>query len=252
MRRAFGLKIDVLKVDDGIVNRNDVTLVWYGLSLAAQSCMQVVEPKVLVPCKHLSEQHFHKENFMAGKQNDISYKTALELLKNGNDRYVADQTRRPNATRRRRLETGSGQWPFAIVLTCADSRVAPELIFDQGIGDIFVARVAGNVATSEVIASIQYAVEYIRTELIVVLGHESCGAVGAAIHPPKVAPKELGDLVKQIQDAIGREQDLDKAVEKNAKFQEKELRKALKGPALKHAKVCAATYGLRSGEVHWL
>ena len=68
---------------------------------------------------------------MAGKQNEISYKTALELLEDGNDRYVADQTSRPNATRRRRLETGGGQWPFAIVLACADSRVMPELIFDQ-------------------------------------------------------------------------------------------------------------------------
>ena len=121
---------------------------------------------------------------MADKKNEISHATALELLKDGNDRYVADLADRPNATRRRRLETGSGQWPFAIVLTCADSRVAPELLFDQGIGDIFVARVAGNVADSDVIGSIQYAVQYIHTELVVVLGHEGCGAVNAAIDPP--------------------------------------------------------------------
>lgn len=189
---------------------------------------------------------------MAGKQNDISYKTALELLQDGNARYVADLTSRPNATPRRRLETGTGQWPFAIVLTCADSRVTPELVFDQGIGDIFVARVAGNVATGEVVGSIQYAVQYIRTELVVVLGHESCGAVGAAISPPSDAPKELGNLVEHIQGAIGKEKKLQKAVEKNAKAQATELRKALKGSALKHAKVCAATYGLRSGEVKWL
>lgn len=189
---------------------------------------------------------------MAGKQNDISHETALELLQNGNDRYVADLARRPNATPRRRLETGGGQWPFAIVLTCADSRVAPELIFDQGIGDIFVARVAGNVASSEVIGSIQYAVQYIRTELVVVLGHESCGAVGAAISPPDDAPKELGDLVGQIKGAIGKEKKLQKAVEKNAKAQATELRKALKGTALKHAKVIPASYALKSGEVSWL
>lgn len=189
---------------------------------------------------------------MAGKQNDITHDTALELLQNGNARYVADLAGHPNATPRRRLETGDGQWPFAIVLTCADSRVAPELIFDQGIGDIFVARVAGNVASSEVIGSIQYAVQYIRTELIVVLGHESCGAVGAAISPPSDAPGELGELVGQIKTAIGKENKLQKAVEKNAKAQSAQLRKALKGSALSHAKVCAATYGLRSGEVTWL
>lgn len=189
---------------------------------------------------------------MAGKQNDISYQTALELLQDGNAKYVAEQTSRPNATRKRRLETGTGQWPFAIVLTCADSRVTPELIFDQGIGDIFVSRVAGNVATSEIIGSIQYAVQYMKTELVVVLGHESCGAVAAAIDPPTDAPEELGELVGQIQSAIGRESKLQKAVEKNVKAQAGALRKALKGPALKHAKIVPATYGLRSGEVNWL
>lgn len=189
---------------------------------------------------------------MAGKQNDISHQTALELLQNGNARYVADKLNRPNATPRRRLETGGGQWPFAIVLTCADSRVTPELVFDQGIGDIFVARVAGNVATSEVIGSIQYAVQFIRTELVVVLGHECCGAVGAAIDPPSDAPKELGDLVGQIDKAIGKEKVLQKAVEKNAKAQAAELRKALKGKELKHAKVIAASYGLKNGVVNWL
>lgn len=187
---------------------------------------------------------------MAGKQNDISADTALELLKNGNARYIADRSTNPNATTRRRLETGGGQWPFAIVLTCADSRVAPEMIFDQGIGDIFVARVAGNVASDEVIGSIQYAVQFIKTELVVVLGHEACGAVGAAISPPDGAPKELGDLVGCIQSAIGREKKLQKAVEKNAKAQATQLRKTLKGCG--KFKVVPAAYGLRTGAVSWL
>lgn len=189
---------------------------------------------------------------MAGKQNDISYETALELLKNGNARYVADMADRPNSNRRRRLETGTGQWPFAIILTCADSRVSPELIFDQGIGDLFVARVAGNVSTKEVIGSIQYAVQEIKTELVVVLGHQECGAVKAAIDPPSGVPDELGDLVAQIQKAIGSESDTQKAVEKNAKRQARELGKQLKSKPLKHAKVVAASYSLTSGEVHWL
>ena len=189
---------------------------------------------------------------MAGKQNEISHECALELLTIGNDRYVADLADRPNANRRRRLETGSGQWPFAIVLTCADSRVAPELIFDQGVGDIFVSRVAGNVASKEVIGSIQYAVKYIQTELVVVLGHEGCGAVSAAINPPDGPPTELKDLVKQIGTAIGSTSQIQKAIEKNAKHQASQLRKALRGTGLRHARVVSATYGLRSGEVKWL
>ncbi len=185
-------------------------------------------------------------------KNTISAQVALELLKDGNARYVADVARRPRADPRRRHETTGGQWPFAVVLTCADSRVSPELIFDQGIGDVFVARVAGNVATDEVIGSIQYAVQYIGTELVVVLGHESCGAVGAAISPPSDAPKELAGLVGQIQGHIGKEKNLGKAVDKNAKAAAAALKKAMKGKAMGHAHVVAATYGLNSGAVNWL
>lgn len=188
---------------------------------------------------------------MAGMQNTISADAALGLLKAGNKRYVEDVARRPRAAPRRRAETSGGQWPFAIVLTCADSRVSPELLFDQGIGDVFVARVAGNVASSEVIGSLQYAVQYIKTELVVVLGHEACGAVGAAISPPSDAPKELGALVGDIQGAIGKESNIAKAVAKNAKFAAKQLKAAFKGPKLNHAKVVSATYGLSSGAVTW-
>ncbi len=188
---------------------------------------------------------------MAGKTNTISANSALELLKDGNKRFVTNQTDRPNATPRRRYETGDGQWPFAIVVTCADSRVTPEMIFDQGIGDLFVVRVAGNVATSEVIGSVQYAVQYIKTKLVVVLGHEACGAVGAAISPPSDAPKELGKLVATIKKAIGAESNVEKAVQKNAKAAAKDLKGSLKGPKLS-SKVVAARYGLSSGEVTWL
>lgn len=189
---------------------------------------------------------------MAGKQNDVAYASALELLQAGNARYVADKGDHPNCSASRRAETGGGQWPFAIILSCADSRVSPELIFDQGIGDLFIARVAGNVATKELIGSIQYAVQFIRTELVVVLGHEACGAVNAAIAPPDNAPEELGALVSDIQGVIGSENDLQKAVEMNAKAQAAALSERLTGPNLGHANVVAATYALQSGEVHWL
>lgn len=186
------------------------------------------------------------------KTNNVSADEALALLRRGNQRYIDDVPRLPLGRPGRRYETSNGQWPFAIVLTCADSRVSPELIFDHGIGDLFVARVAGNIACDQVIGSIQYAVQYIKTELVVVLGHEACGAVGAAISPPTDAPAELGGLAAKIQGNIGREKDVARAVAKNANATAKQLRAKLKGAKLKHAKVVAATYGLRTGAVTWL
>ncbi|MGY8952062.1 MAG: carbonic anhydrase, partial [Flavobacteriales bacterium] len=101
---------------------------------------------------------------------------ALSFLKEGNSRYTNDNLTHPNSDNNRKKSQTGGQTPFAIILSCADSRVVPELIFDQGIGDLFVIRVAGNTANASSIASIEYAVAHLGTKLIVVLGHESCGA----------------------------------------------------------------------------
>jgi carbonic anhydrase len=108
-------------------------------------------------------------------------KAALKLLLEGNERYVSEKRDYGGKDRARRAETASGQRPFAVVLTCSDSRVPPEIIFDCGIGDIFVVRVAGNVADDLVLGSIEYAVSHLGTPLVMVLGHTSCGAVTAAL-----------------------------------------------------------------------
>lgn len=184
---------------------------------------------------------------MAGRVNEISADDALKLLQEGNENYIADQNKHPNVSRKRREETATGQWPFAIVLTCADSRVSPELIFDRGIGDIFVLRVAGNVASSEVTGSIQYAVNVIKTKLVVVLGHEACGAVGAAVDNASGLPKELQALVDDIKQIIAGEKNLAKAIDKNGDVAAETLRNALPGDT----KVVAATYALASGRVNW-
>ena len=108
--------------------------------------------------------------------------SALERLKAGNARYVAgDVAAMGNGLAGRREETATGQSPFAAVLGCADSRVAPEAVFDQGVGDLFVVRVAGQVADDAAIGSLEFAVDALGVELIVVLGHERCGAAGAAL-----------------------------------------------------------------------
>lgn len=106
---------------------------------------------------------------------------ALKQLMAGNRRFQSDQTTHPLLHSQRRGELVGGQSPFAVILSCSDSRVPPELIFDQGLGGLFVVRVAGNTVTRAGLESIDYAVSQLGTPLIVVLGHDSCGAVKGAI-----------------------------------------------------------------------
>ncbi len=125
----------------------------------------------------------------------------IERLKKGNEKYVADQKecKLQDAPRRKELE--SGQAPHTIVLSCADSRVVPEMAFDQGIGELFVLRVAGNVANTSTLASIEYAVAHLGSKVIVVMGHESCGAVTAAIAGGDNGPN-LNHLLEHVQPAV--------------------------------------------------
>ena len=113
--------------------------------------------------------------------NNISWQEALTRLKIGNANFIEDKLNNKLQNSSRRSELVEGQAPFAIVLSCADSRVVPEITFDTGLGELFVIRVAGNVANTSTIASIEYAVAHLGVNLIVVMGHESCGAITAAI-----------------------------------------------------------------------
>ncbi|MFF3390068.1 carbonic anhydrase [Streptomyces sp. NPDC002669] len=105
---------------------------------------------------------------------------AFELLMTGNQRFVSGAPEHPNQDAARRAEIAPGQQPFAVLFGCSDSRLAAEIIFDRGLGDLFVVRTAGHVAGSEVLGSIEFGVEVLGCPLVVVLGHDSCGAVGAA------------------------------------------------------------------------
>lgn len=117
----------------------------------------------------------------------VSADEALKRLVDGNKRYVFGKLMHPNQTRVRRGEVEGGQHPFAIVLGCSDSRVPPEVIFDQGLGDLFVVRVAGNIVDDAVLGSIEYAAEHLHAPLILVMGHSSCGAVAATIKGGELA-----------------------------------------------------------------
>ncbi len=135
----------------------------------------------------------------------VSPAEALTRLKAGNQRFVAGALRHPHQTTERRAELARQQQPFAVVLGCADSRTPPEVIFDQGLGDLFVVRVAGNVLNDETLGSIEYAVEHLGVRLIVVLGHQRCGAVTAACETLAAngqAPGHLESLVRALRPAV--------------------------------------------------
>ncbi len=126
-------------------------------------------------------------------------KESLQRLVEGNKRYVHERLLNPNRSAERREELKSDQNPFAIVVGCSDSRVTPEILFDQGLGDIFVVRVAGNVMGPLGVASVEYAVEVLGAPLIFVLGHENCGAVQAALSRK---PDDIAPISNKIEKAV--------------------------------------------------
>lgn len=130
---------------------------------------------------------------------------AFSTLQNGNMRFYEGKAARPHQDTARRDELANGQHPHTIVLSCSDSRLPPEMIFDQGLGDIFTVRVAGNSVSPEAIASIEYAIEHLGARLLLVMGHESCGAVKAAVESkPGVSAgsESLDELVRHIRGHI--------------------------------------------------
>jgi carbonic anhydrase len=131
----------------------------------------------------------------------ITAEQALQKLMDGNARFVSGDVEHPNQSAERRAEVVSGQHPFAIVVGCSDSRIPPEIIFDQGIGDIFVIRTAGQVLDDAALGSIEYGAEHLGVPLVVVLGHDSCGAVKATVEGGE-APGHIANLVEAIQPAV--------------------------------------------------
>ncbi len=126
---------------------------------------------------------------------------ALRFLLDGNERFVTGRVAHPNQDAERRAEAANGQRPFATLFGCSDSRVAAEIVFDRGLGDLFVVRTAGHLVGEEVLASVEYAVGVLGTPLVVVLSHDSCGAVGAALeaHSSGVTPPgHLRHIVERL------------------------------------------------------
>ena len=189
---------------------------------------------------------------------------AMARLVAGNERYVSGFSAHPNNDLPRRTLVAGGQTPFATILTCADSRVAPELIFDQGLGDLFVCRVAGNVVDDALLASLEYSVIHLGSTLIMALGHERCGAVKATIEAleghgsPEDVGTKIGALAALIAPAVNAVQPgvadkLDAAVSVNAAHAAAEI--FVRSPPLRarvlagKLKIVAARYDLDDGKV---
>lgn len=176
---------------------------------------------------------------------------ALSKLKAGNERYLTVSSNPGDVSPEIRQKTcDEGQTPYAIVITCSDSRVIPESIFTAGIGELFTIRVAGNVMDNHQLGSVEYAADHLGTNLVVVLGHTHCGAVGAALS------SDPGGFIKYITDeikkAIGDEKDELKASQLNVERSVALIKEQLKLTDSSDLKVCGAIYHIDSGKVEFM
>lgn len=210
-------------------------------------------------CRNKTESHEPVQTEVEGV-----VKNSFEELKNGNRRFIEDHPIHPHQTLERMRNLQSGQHPFAVVISCADSRVPPELVFDQGLGDLFVIRNAGNIIGDYELGSVEYAIEHLHTNLIVVLGHEGCGAIEAFIeHKHDTLPNHIHsiiDYIRQEPEEIALDENDENyhalAVEANVHHGVNVLRQS--HPVISEAandgrvEIVGGIYHMDSGVVRWL
>ena len=203
--------------------------------------------------------------FDHAKPSTISADEALQRLIAGNERFLQGQAHFPTVCKETLADLARGQQPYATILGCSDSRVPPELIFDANFGELFILRVAGNVVSPEVMGSLQYAGQHLHTPLFLVLGHEGCGAVEAALDS-KFYDVQHGSRIQILVDNIvpglrdldasaADEDRLAQAVEANVRWSMRQLQDSPEGSrALEEgrAKLAGAVYEIASGRVRFL
>jgi carbonic anhydrase len=190
----------------------------------------------------------------------ITADSVLAELKSGNEHHVAHRYQHPHETAERARQLVSGQHPHAEILSCSDSRVPPEIIFDQGLGDLFIIRVAGNVASDTELGSLEYGAEHLHIPLLVVLGHQSCGAVTAAVQggPPEAHIAALVNLIKPaVEKSRGMSGDpVANAVRANVELVVKQLQSStpILSELVAHGKlkIVGGVYSIETGSVTWL
>jgi carbonic anhydrase len=195
----------------------------------------------------------------------VTAKEALQRLIEGNERFLAGKARFPTVQKDVLAELAKNQRPYATIVGCSDSRVPPELVFDAGFGELFIVRVAGNVISPEVMGSLQYAAVRLKTPLFVVLGHEGCGAVQAALATIRGAAPERSRIamlltrivpgLASIDSALAPERQLAHAVEANVRWSMRQIEDTPEGQARRAEGLLAlvgAVYELTTGRVRFL
>ena len=195
----------------------------------------------------------------------ISAEEALQRLKAGNERFVAGTAQFPTAQKEILTDLAKGQHPHATILSCSDSRVPPELIFDAGFGELFVIRVAGNVMSPEVAGSLQYAGHHLQTPLFVVLGHTNCGAIAAAVDSKLHGTRQHSRIQLLVDSILPGLADLDpqltlatmlaQAVEANVRWSMRQILESPEGrerQAEGSMKLIGAIYEIETGRIRFL
>ncbi len=193
-------------------------------------------------------------------ESNVTPDSVISELKTGNAHHVRHQYQHPHDTLVRQRELVGGQHPHAEILSCADSRVPPEIVFDQGLGDLFVVRVAGNVASDTELGSLEYGAEHLHIPLLVVLGHENCGAVTAAVQAGNTEG-HISALINLLKPAVDRSRGMPgdpvaNAVRINVEMVVQQLRSStpILSELVAHGKlkIIGGVYSLETGEVTWL
>ncbi|BAG01335.1 carbonic anhydrase [Microcystis aeruginosa] len=199
----------------------------------------------------------NSEPWLTAQNQGLNPDQALTMLMEGNQRFWERRKKSPNRDQARLTEVAESQAPFAAILGCADSRVPAEIVFDQGLGDLFVCRVAGNLATSEEIGSLEFGTLVLGAKVIVVLGHSRCGAVKATIEGGRF-PGQIGRLIDGLQVGVDRAErqpgsnKLERAIKSNVIYQVEKLGKSpVMGDLVdkKQLKIVGAYYDLDTGKV---
>ena len=206
----------------------------------------------------------HAVHGAADNKTDLTPDQALALLKDGNARFVTDSPLHGVQDRVQRMAIAQGQTPMAVLVGCSDSRVPPELLFGRGLGELFIIRNAGNTVDTAALGSIQYAVAELGVPLVVVLGHERCGAVQAAVAVVKddaAFPGSIGQMIEPIIPAVLHAQHqegdlLDNAVRENVRSIVMRLRSSpepilMEPLQARRLKIVGARYDLEDGTVDW-
>ena len=202
---------------------------------------------------------------MSESSSQLSADQALARLKEGNARFVDGRARFPTVQKEVLAALAKGQHPYATIVGCSDSRVPPELLFDAGFGELFIIRIAGNVISPEVMGSLQYAAVHLKTQLFVVLGHEKCGAVQAALAARRHGPTErarisllLDRIVPGLESVNAKQSEDDElkaAVEANVRWSMAQIRETPEGRARQAEgilKLVGAVYELETGRVRFM